>query len=220
MQGLFIGPIEGGVLSMGERAGNTAPPEGAEGPPPTSELVRELRDLGEGETVTLGEIGNALKGRAYGLVLLALALPELIPMVGLSVVLAAPILVIDAYMVWHGRETTLPRWVQRRSIKRSRLETAIDKSLPMLRRLDRVSRPRWHALAGATRPQGVVCILMAVVLAVPIPGVNILAAFGVAGIGVGMLQHDGVVIALAFASSVLAAGGAVAVFTGAAALFL
>lgn len=205
---------------MGERAGNTAPPGGAEGRPPTSELVRELRDLGEGETVTLGEIGNALKGRAYGLVLLALALPELIPMVGLSVILAAPILVIGAYMVWHGRETTLPRWVQRRSIKRSRLETAIDKSLPMLRRLDRVSRPRWHGLAGATRPQGVVCILMAVVLAVPIPGVNILAAFGVAGIGVGMLQHDGVVTALAFASSLLAAGGTVAVFSGAAALFL
>lgn len=205
---------------MGERAGNTAPPRGAEGPPSTSELVRKLRDLGEGETVTLGEIGNALKGRAYGLVLLALALPELIPMVGLSAILAAPILVIGAYMVWHGRETTLPRWVRRRSIKRSRLETAIDKSLPMLRRLDRVSRPRWHGLAGATRPQGVVCILMAVVLAVPIPGVNILAAFGVAGIGVGMLQHDGVVIALAFASSLLATGGTVAVFTGAAALFL
>jgi len=192
-----------------------------EGPPAssTSELVlalsRELqREEPENEVpsseeehrpgrITLHEIAAATEGRSHGLMLLLIALPETIPMIGLSLILAAPVFFIGVLMVRHGPSFPLPGWLGRRSLKRSLLEGTIQRTLPALRRLDRLLKPRWTRLVEAGRLQGVVCVLMAVVLAVPFPGPNILAAFSVAGIGLGILQHDGMAIAAAFGMAVL-----------------
>jgi hypothetical protein len=57
-----------------------------------------------------------------------------------------------------------------------------------------------------------------VVLALPIPGVNFLAAVGVFGTGLGMILRDGRIIAVAFAFATLAAAGTIAVLLGIAVL--
>jgi hypothetical protein len=183
--------------------------------PATADLVAELRSGGS-DIVRLGQIAQKLDGRANGVFLLVLALPEMIPMVGLSAILATPILVIGAYMLVDGNTNRLPKWIDQRRIKRSRIETAVDRSLPLLRKLHRISRPRWPRLACAVRLHGLLCMLLAVVLAIPIPGINTLAASGVAGIGIGTVQRDGVVIAAALLAGVLAIAAAAAVLTGAA----
>lgn len=183
-----------------------------------SELVLELVSSSSEERITVGEIADGIRGRAHGLILFVLAIPETIPMVGLSAILGVPIFVIGGYMVVFGSDVPLPRWLRRRSIKRSALEAGIERALPVLRRLERLSRPRWHALVARERAQGIVCLLMAIVLSVPIPGVNLLAAIGVAGIGLGLLQRDGAITAAAVLSSVLALTGAVAVAAGLVAL--
>lgn len=149
------------------------------------------------ERISFSEITAATEGRAHGLLLLLLALPETIPMIGFSLILAIPVFLIGVLMVRHGPSFPLPRWLGRRTMKRSLLDKTIDHTLPTLRRLDRILKPRWTRVAEAGRLQGTVCILMAVVLAVPIPGINIMAAFAVAGMGLGILQHDGRTIAVA-----------------------
>ncbi len=181
---------------------------------PTSELLMRVRDGAESERVSLGEISEGVGGRAHGLILILLGLPEAIPMIGLSAILALPILVVGAYMVTYGINPPLPRWLRDRTVDRSKLDSAIDRALPVIRGLDRISRPRWSRVAESGRLQGIVCVLMAVLLAVPVPGVNILAAFGVVGIGVGVLQRDGLIISLAFASATLALAGAAGVALG------
>ena len=182
------------------------------------ELLQDLRERLEGERVTVDTIAEGTGRRGHGLLLLVLALPETIPMVGVSAVLAVPILLLGLGMLWHGVEVPLPGILARRTIRRDLVERAIDRALPLLRRLERVLRPRWPALAQAGRVQGIACVLLAVVLAVPVPGVNFLAAVGVAGIGLGILQRDGVAITVALVSGTLAVGGLVAVFLGAGAL--
>jgi hypothetical protein len=154
--------------------------------------------------ISLHEIASATEGRSHGLMLLLLALPETIPMVGLSLILATPVFVIGILMVRHGPSFPLPRWLGRRTLKRSLMNNAIDRALPSLRRLDRILKPRWTRVVEAGRVQGAVCVVMALVLAVPIPGANILAAFAVAGMGLGILQHDGLAVAAASAMAVLA----------------
>jgi hypothetical protein len=129
--------------------------------------------------------------------LLLIALPETIPMVGLSLILATPVFFIGILMVRHGPSFPLPLWLGRRTLKRSLLTKTIDRTLPVIRRLDRLLKPRWTRLVEAGRLQGAVCVVMSVVLAVPFPGPNILAAFAVAGIGLGILQQDGRAIAAA-----------------------
>lgn len=187
--------------------------------PPVSELLEGLRSAADTDRIALGDIGNAVHGRAHGLLLVLLALPEMVPMIGLSAILAAPIFVIGGSMLFYGADPPLPRWLRCRSIARSRIESSIERTRPLLRWLDRVSRPRWGTIARAGRLHGLACVILAVILAVPIPGVNILAAFGVGGIGLGILQRDGAVIAVALTLGALALLGATLVVTGAVAIF-
>lgn len=184
-------------------------------PPPTSKLLERLRNAGDGEKITLGEVLDASQGRAHGVLLLALALPETIPMIGVSAVLATPIFIVGAAMLIRGTDPSVPGWVQRRTIKRKYVDTAVRKTRRIARWLDRVSRPRSPRLAAAGRVQGGICVLMAVVLAIPVPGINIVAAFSVAAVGVGILQRDGLLIGAAAVLAVVAAAGVIAVFTGA-----
>jgi hypothetical protein len=182
-------------------------------PPPISTILTEL--VAEaGERISLGEMAERMRGRAFGMILLVFALPETIPMIGFSLILAIPIALVGGYMLAHGEEVVLPAWIRRRSIKRRLVAAAVVKVLPLLRWIERVSRPRWLRLAGACRLQGAVSLAMALILALPIPGVNFLAAVGVFGTGLGMILRDGRIIAIAFAFATLAAAGTAALLLG------
>ena len=58
-------------------------------------------------------------------------------------------------------------------------------------------------------------MILAAVLAVPIPGINIIAAFGVVALGFGIVQRDGRMVAVALIATVVASAGAIAVLAGA-----
>jgi hypothetical protein len=185
--------------------------------PPVSKILTDLVAQA-GERISLGDMAERMRGRAFGMILVVFALPETIPMIGLSLILAIPIALVGGYMLAHGEEVVLPGWIRRRSIKRRLVEAAVVRMLPVLRWAERVSRPSWPRLAGACRVQGAVTLVMAVVLALPIPGLNFLAAVGVFGTGLGMLLRDGRIIAIAFASATVAAAGTAAVLLGIVAL--
>jgi hypothetical protein len=192
---------------VGERA--------TDGPSRTSDLLEEIEEKEGGDRISLGEIADITGGRAFGLLLLILALPETIPMIGLSAILAAPIFVLGGALLIRGDDPSIPGWVRDRSVPREKVRGAIRRTRRVVAWLDRVSRPRWPRMANAARLQGAVCILMAVVLAIPIPGINIVAALAVALTGVGILQRDGLVTAAAAVAALAAAFGFALVGLGA-----
>jgi len=183
--------------------------------PSTGDLLKKIEEMEGEDQMPIGEITEVIGGRAHGLVLLILSLPETIPMVGLSAILAAPILILGVVLLIRGADPPVPEWVRRRSLPRKKVQGAIRRTRPVVRWLDRVVRPRWNRLATAGRLQGIICIVMAILLAIPIPGVNILAAAAVAGVGLGILQRDGLVIAMAGGSGLLAVLAFGAVVAGA-----
>ncbi len=183
--------------------------------PSTGDLLKKIEEMEGEDQIPVGEITEVIGGRAHGLVLLILSLPETIPMVGLSAILAAPIFILGVVLVIRGADPPVPEWVRRRSLPRKKVQGAIRRTRPVVRWLDRVVRPRWNRLATAGRLQGTICIVMALLLAIPIPGVNILAAAAVAGVGLGILQRDGLVIAMAAGAALLALLGFSAVVAGA-----
>ena len=67
---------------------------------------------------------------------------------------------------------------------------------PVFRKLERVSHPRWEVLAKRERLLGVACLILSVILALPIPFGNLLPALCLAALAFGMIQRDGVVVAL------------------------
>ncbi|CAN5667743.1 hypothetical protein BH23GEM11_BH23GEM11_16630 [soil metagenome] len=190
---------------------------GADG---TWELLDEIQGLEGDEKLGIGEITEVIGGRAHGLILLVLSIPETIPMVGLSAILAAPIFVIGVVLVVKGANPGVPGWVQNRSLPRDKVQGAIRRLRRVVQWLDRVLRPRWSALAKAGRFQGLICVVMAILLAIPIPGINMVAAAAVAGVGLGILQRDGVVIAVAAVLAVVATVGFGFAISGASSLVM
>jgi hypothetical protein len=184
-------------------------------PVATARLLDDFRRRVGEHRVSLGDLTTWTDGRALGLVLLLIALPETIPLVGFSALLAMPIFVIGAYMLVYGANPRLPGWLLRRSLSGAAVLRVIDRAMPVIRRLDRIAKPRLPLLAGSGRLHGLVCVLMAVLLAAPIPGINILSAFSVASIGIAILQRDGLLVAISLAFATLALIGTIGVLTGA-----
>ncbi|MGI4817280.1 MAG: exopolysaccharide biosynthesis protein [Janthinobacterium lividum] len=129
----------------------------------------------------------------------------------------------------------LPRWLRRRllSTKRSgfrgwlnrKVAVRPDSATPIsvMRRVEKLTRPRYPMLTGEVADVliGVSCIFLAIMMALPVPGGDMLPGFALALFGMGVLQRDGLFI-LAGAAGTLASGiyflfvwrAAVAILTG------
>lgn len=181
---------------------------------PASSIIETLTERCGGGRITIGEMTDMAGSRAFGLVLLLFALPEALPLpiAGISAVIAVPLILLSAQAALFGAEPRLPEWLRRRSIDAGLFRAVAGKAVPILRRMERVSRPRWQGMARAGRALGLACLLLAVIIALPIPFGNLLPALCIAGIAFGLLQRDGVIIAASLAvGAVVVTGMTVAV---------
>ena len=85
-----------------------------------------------------------------------------------------------------------------RSVPRSAFASAVKAILPFLERLERGVRPRWRwtTSPAAKRFLGFFILLMAAIIALPIPFTNMPCAIAIFMIGLGLAERDGTLIAL------------------------
>ncbi len=175
-------------------------------------VVRRLRDLAANypaEKIPLGHALEYLGERAFGLLMLALALPMATPLSaipGVSTVIGAPLLVICCQLALGFKGPRLPKSLSERAIDRATLIRTLVRTGPWLDRIERVVRPRWPALTGpvAERLIGVAAALMTAILALPIPGGNQPPALAVALFAVAISERDGLFVVLGLLVSVAA----------------
>jgi hypothetical protein len=186
-------------LSHVSNAGRHSMPQYDFGTPPqsTTELFAQLCHRFDESAPTLGDVAHFAGPRTYALILLIFALPEALPLpvAGVSTILAIPLILVSLLMLLHGPEPRLPVWLSERRVPLRLLKIGSTRIGQALNRLERVSRPRWPGLIGQTRVIGAVCLVLAVVIALPIPFGNMLPALCILGIAVGMLQRDGALVA-------------------------
>ena len=172
--------------------------------PPFSQVLQSLADLDQ-ERVTLKTVIATVGTRIHGTALLLLALPEAVPLPipSASFFLGFPLLLIAAHLVLFGERSGLPARVNGLAIPRTTFGVLSRYVLPTVRVLERVSGPRWPAIAGRERAVGLACVYLAVVLILPLPFINALPAILLAIIAWGMIQRDGLVITVGLVGSVL-----------------
>ncbi|HJS32040.1 MAG TPA: exopolysaccharide biosynthesis protein [Alphaproteobacteria bacterium] len=151
--------------------------------------------------LTIGELVDSLDSRAYGLVLLVLAAPNLTPgpsIPGFSTVLALPLLLAAAQLALGYPRPWMPARIARMHVSRRRVRTLIARALPAIVRVEAILRPRLRVLAGpaAARLIGLGTLALGALLAVPIPIYSMLPALAVAFVALGLLAHDGFAIVL------------------------
>lgn len=176
----------------------------------TSEMLQNLLRQHSGDTIRLGELIQSLGSRAFGPTILICALPEALPLpiAGVSAIIGAPLIVFSTQLLLGFSSPRIPKWLAKRSFKRKDLEKIVDRILRYLRRIERLIRPRWQF---ATTPLverflGLLFLILAIVIALPIPLGNMLPAIAIVLISLGLIEADGVLVVVGtiFALIVLA----------------
>lgn len=163
---------------------------------PISRLVAEVAAQCPGERITLGEMTEAFGDRAFGLLILLLCLPSLLP--GMSSVFGTPMLILGVQMGLGFNKPKLPRILARQSLKRSDLLRLSAGSSRWITRIERWVRPRPGPFTGpmADKMVGWLTAYAAVMLILPGPGTNGPPAFGAIVMALGVVENDSKVVGI------------------------
>jgi hypothetical protein len=169
-----------------------------------------LEDLGVGEnpTLTLDEVVEAFGDRGIGALILVLSLMALIPWPpGGKAVFAAPIILLAAELAFQRNEVWLPRWLLKASLSRTAFRKAISKLIGPVRFVENLTRPRLRVLTGPISEifMGVACVLLALMMALPIPFGDMLPGLALVFFALGIMQKDGVAVLFGAIGSVVSA---------------
>lgn len=177
-----------------------------------SALLREIGNDPGRERISIGDLLAALGDRALGALLFIFAFPNILPTPpGTSAVLGAPLIFLAAQLTL-GRKPWLPALITRRSMARADFQGLMLRMGPWLERAEKLLRPRVSALALPPMEYliGLVCLLLAAVLVLPIPFGNMLPALAISLMALGVLERDGVWVlaglGMAAASAVVVSG--------------
>jgi hypothetical protein len=108
-------------------------------------------------------------------------------------VLGAPLVLLAPQVALGATSPWLPAGLRRRTIDAGHLRSVCARLLPVLVRIERVSRPRLAPLFNplGARVIGATCTLLSLVLILPIPLGNLLPAAAVAALALALVQRDG-----------------------------
>jgi hypothetical protein len=179
----------------------------------TTELLARALEASTGKEITLGEFLDPLGERAFGFLILILALPNFIPVpIGVGGVMGVLVIFVGAQLLLGFEHPWLPGALRRRGIKRTSVERFVKRLTPLLRWLERLCRPRLEALTRhpAHRISGFLLVLIGIALALPIPFTNYLFGLLLVVYAVALIERDGIALILAWIAS---AGVAVALLS-------
>jgi hypothetical protein len=186
-------------------------PETSETELPLSAVLTGIA-ASEAERVSIGELMQTFGGRAFGALLFIFGLACLLPwppggttIFGFPLVLLSPQLIIGASVPW------LPAAVKRRTLSVADLRKGLPRLIPTLQKAEAISKPRLVFLFGPVgeRVIGGLCLVLALILILPIPGGNIPPALAVSTLSFALIQRDGLIALLGYA--MVAASGVVLV---------
>jgi hypothetical protein len=158
-----------------------------------SDLLQSIAEDDSRERISIGDLLVAMQDRALATLLFIFTFPNCLPLPpGTSIIIGAPAIFLAAQLAL-GRGPWLPRLITARSISRRDFATAIGRARPWITRAERMLRPR---LSGLAHPPfenviGIVCFVLTILVFLPIPLSNMLPAFAVCVLSLGILERDG-----------------------------
>lgn len=159
-----------------------------------SQILDEIAADESRSRVSVADLLQVMSGRAIGALLLLFALPNILPAPpGTSAILGMPLVYLSAQMML-GRLPWLPAFIANRSMAREDFAATISRATPLIARAEKLLKPRLSLVVrhGAERVIGAVCLILAIVLLLPIPLGNMLPAFAISLLALGVLERDGV----------------------------
>ena len=178
-----------------------------ERPPSLSQRLAEIGEMSGPDRIPLSELARQLHSRVWGGLLVVFAAINIIPLPpGTNTVIAIPLVLISAQMVFGRASPWFPGWIDRRGVTKTELQKLITKMSPFEARVERIFRPRMAELTGstATRAIGLVCMILSVVAGLPILMIHNAPAVAIVLFGLALIYRDGALVIAGAIAAVLA----------------
>jgi hypothetical protein len=122
--------------------------------------------------------------------------------------MGTPLVILAIQMLFGSKKVKLPKRINNYEIKNSTLKMISDKIVPIIKAIEKYTKPRLGFAKSVYCEQfvGFVCLVAAVAVAIPLPLTNAIPALGITVMALGLLNRDGIVIIAGF---VIAAVGLV-----------
>lgn len=160
------------------------------------------------QPLTLGEMFDRLGPEAFGLVLLLLTLPTVVPAPGPWGMMFGTLIGLIAIQVMIGRERLwLPERFRRQPVPASTLRSVIARALPWITRVEgRLRESRMERLAGrrARVLLASTLLVLAIIIALPIPFGNLAPALALFAFSLGFMARDGLAVMIGIGLSAAA----------------
>ena len=167
----------------------------------TRAILDELAQGNPEDVITLDHLVGGLGRRAFGMLLFACVLPAFIP-IPIGGAIAGPLaMLIGAQLCLSLREPWLPDFIGKRGPHRGALQRFDRLIAPVLRRLEKLVRPRMPWMLDAKLASfvtGVMLILLGLLLSLPIPLTNYLFGGLMLAFALALIERDGVLMLVAW----------------------
>lgn len=163
-----------------------------------SEVFAQLARDAKGP-VSIAIIRDAMGNRSFAPLLVLFAAFNLIPLPpGASAFLGLPLIIVSAQMAYGSKQAWLPSFVMNRSLSADQFRKVMDWLIPRLVRLERLIRPRYWPFwrRQGDRVVGIITLLLAIIVTLPIPLGNWLPAFSTALLGLALSERDGILLGI------------------------
>jgi len=163
----------------------------------TSELLLGLGAQINADQIQIGQLIDALQDRAFGLILLILALPCAVPFLyGIPQAVSVPLVFVAAQIAIGRHKLWMPEKVRARSFSREAFEDMAQKAAPYISWFEMISKPRLVALTKGPieRVLGVLLLIFSASIATPLPLTNTVPGIAVGIVALGFIERDGFLI--------------------------
>lgn len=170
---------------------------------PVSVVLQRLHDEAPTGQFTLGWLVGSLHKRAFGIIILLLAVVAMAP--GISIV-AGLLMMVPAFQMSMGqRAPVFPRCIAAHAFPTRRLAALVQRAAPTLKYIEKLVHPRWYTPFEPTkRLVGLIVLTLCVtVVFTPIPLSNVVPALVIALIALAYLEEDGLLLAIAMLAAVV-----------------
>lgn len=167
------------------------------------------------DRVTIASILDALGDRSFAALLVLFAAFNLLPLPPpSSAILGLPLLVVAAQLTYGSKRAWLPKFMSEKSISADQFRSIMDRVIPRLVRLERFIRPRYWPFwrRRGDRIVGIMSLVLAIIVTLPIPLGNWLPAFSVALLGLALSERDGILFAIGSGVAIASIGVVTLVF--------
>jgi hypothetical protein len=167
-------------------------------------LVADLAAISGPDGLTLREIRDRLDERAFGLMILILAIPCLVPaLYGVPQIVGIPILLLAGQMLAGRVEPWLPEAALKRRVSKAWLDRMADFATKRMTWFERLSRPRLTVFAEGWAERVAAAFMILATLTIVLPMTNSVPSVALTLMAVGLIQRDGLFVA---AGAVVATG--------------